>query len=252
MSPKIHVVWCHSRLVRCQMSFTKKSFLLSTLLLSACIQKGPNPVDPYEQSNRKIHAFNLVFDKLVLKPPAKLYTAIVPPPIRKGINNVYRNINLCPTIANDLLQADFTQTFKDTWRLIINSSLGIGGIFDPASTCQLPAHTNDLGLTFAKWGDKSSPFVIIPFLGPSTIRDGMGMLFDTLLTPYFYIPQDATIYGILALRYVDLRSQLFDTEKLMEQSLDQYAFLRDAYLQNRNYLITGKQENASESLYVAE
>ncbi len=234
------------------MSFTKKSFLISTLLLSACIQKGPNPVDPYEVSNRKIHAFNLAFDRMVLKPPAKLYTAIVPPPIRTGINNVYRNINLCPTIANDLLQADFNQAIKDSWRLVINSTLGIGGIFDPATSCNLPAHTNDLGLTFAKWGDKNSPYIVIPFLGPSTIRDGMGILFDTLFTPYFYIPQDAIIYGILALRYVDLRSQLFDTERLMEQSLDQYAFLRDAYLQNRSYLITGKQENASESLYVEE
>jgi phospholipid-binding lipoprotein MlaA len=225
----------------------------STLLLSACVSKGPNPDDPYEAINRPIYRFNVALDNIILKPPAKLYRTILPAVVRRSINNAYNNVNMLPSIANDILQWDWNNTIKDTWRLIINSSLGLGGLFDPASTCNLPAHSNDLGLTFAKWGDKKSPYIMIPFLGPSTIRDGMGLLFDyTLFTPYPYIPQDTIIYGILGLRYVDLRAQLLDTEKLMDDSFDKYAFLRDAYLQNRNYLINGKQEDSSEALYVDE
>jgi len=232
------------------MRYLKISILaLNTLLLSACV-KGPNPNDPYESTNRSIYRFNDAVDKIILKPPAKVYKIITPDFIRAGINNTYRNINMLPTVVNDILQADLTNTIKDSWRFIINSTMGIGGIFDPASRCNLPEHSNDLGLTFAKWGDKQSPYVIIPFLGPSTIRDGMGLLFDSLFLPYFYIPQDAIIYGILGLRYVDLRAQMLDTEKLMDESLDRYAFMRDAYLQNRNYLITGKKEDTSQALYV--
>ena len=225
-------------------------YALLTILLSACMPRGPNPDDPYESINRRIYKFNRGLDQVLLKPPAKVYKAITPAPIRAGINNVYRNINLLPSIANDLLQADWRHTLQDTWRLIINTSIGIGGIFDPASTCQLPAHSNDLGLTFAKWGDKKSPYIIIPFLGPSTIRDGMGLLFDyTLFSPYPYIPNDDVIYGVLGLRYIDLRAQMLDTEKLMSDSLDEYSFMRDAYLQNRNYLITGTQATP-DSVYV--
>jgi phospholipid-binding lipoprotein MlaA len=227
-------------------------FTLSTLLLPACMNKGPNPDDPYEASNRAIYRVNNVLDKLFLKPPARLYNAITPAPVRAGINNFYLNINLIPSVVNDLLQTEWTYALKDTWRFIINSTLGLGGIGDPASsTCQLPPHSNDLGLTFAKWGDKKSPFIMIPLLGPSTIRDGMGLLFNyTLFSPYPYIPQDTIIYGLLGFRYIDLRAQMLDTEKLMDESLDPYAFLRDAYLQNRNFLITGETQDTSGMLYV--
>jgi phospholipid-binding lipoprotein MlaA len=111
----------------------------------------------------------------------------------------------------------------------------------------LPAHYNDLGLTFAKWGDKNSPYIEIPLLGPSTIRDGAGMLFQfALWSPYVYINNDAVAYGLAALRYVDLRAQLLDSERIMNEALDQYSFVRDAYLQHRNYQITGvNQEDGS-------
>jgi phospholipid-binding lipoprotein MlaA len=226
--------------------------LISTLILPACVIKGANPNDPYEPINRKIYKFNEGFDAVILKPPAKLYVAVVPPKIRAGINNVYNNVNMLPTVANDLLQADLNGAIKDTWRFIINTTIGIGGIFDPASTFSLPPHSNDLGLTFAKWGDKHSPYLVIPFLGPSTFRDGMGMMFDyALFTPYPYIHSDAWIWGILGVRYVDLRSQMFDVDRLMADAIDKYSFMRDAYLQHRNYLITGEQQDNS-SLYIEE
>ena len=226
--------------------------LTSTLLLSACVSKGTNPDDPYESLNRKTHAFNMAFDATVLKPVAKLYKAVLPSPIRSGVNNVYNNVNMLPTVANDLLQADGNNAIKDTWRFIVNSTFGIAGILDVAKTFSLPPHSNDLGLTFAKWGDKKSPYFVIPFLGPSTFRDGMGMLFDyTLFTPYPYLQTSYAVYGVLILRYVDLRSQMLETDRLIAEALDKYTFIRDAYLQHRNYLITGEQAiTSSDSLYI--
>jgi len=234
-------------------SILKFATLASTLILSACATKGTNPDDPYEPFNRKIDAFNQVFDRVILKPPAKVYAAVIPAQVRAGINNVYDNVNMIPTVANDLLQADFNMAIKDTWRFIANSTIGVAGIFDPASTFKLPPHSNDLGLTFAKWGDKKSPYLVIPFLGPSTFRDGMGLMFNyALLTPYPYINSDAWIYGILGLRYIDLRSQMLDTDRLMADAIDKYTFMRDAYLQHRHYLMTGEQQQEDSSLYVDE
>lgn len=220
------------------------SSVISVLLLTSCAHKGPNPEDPYEPFNRKIHSFNMGFDAIVLKPPATLYKAIVPGIVRKSINNAYNNLDLIPSVANDLLQAEGKWAIKDTWRFLINSTLGVAGLFDVAQSFGLPSHSNDLGLTFAKWGDKKSPYLVLPFLGPSTIRDGSGWLFQfALYSPYVYLKDDALIYGLLGLRYVDLRSQMFDVERLMDQALDKYAFIRDAYLQHRNYLINGTEED---------
>ncbi len=226
--------------------------IISTLALQACVTKGTSPTDPYESINRKIFAFNMKLDSIFLKPPAKVYAAVVPAPIRSGINNAYNNVNMIPTVANDLLQAKYHDAIKDTWRFIANTTIGIGGLFDPASTFSLPPHSNDLGLTFAQWGDKKSPYIMIPFLGPSTIRDGMGLMFDyTFFTPYPYLRSDPLIYSLLILRYVDLRSQMFDTERLMADAIDQYSFVRDAYLQHRNFLIHGEQPDQGD-LYVED
>lgn len=227
--------------------------IASCLLLSACLSKGPNPDDPYESINRKTHNFNMAFDATALKPAAKFYKLVIPAPIRSGVNNAYNNVNMLPTIANDLLQAEGNQAIKDTWRFIANSTIGVAGIIDVATSFGLPPHSNDLGLTFAKWGDKKSPYIVIPFLGPSTIRDGAGMLFDyTLFTPYPYIPTGYGFYGVLVLRYIDLRSQMLETDRLIAEALDKYSFIRDAYLQHRNYLITGEQQQQQnvDSLYV--
>src|ERR1700744_5733573 len=206
-----------------------------SLMLSGCVLKGTNPVDPYEPINRKIHKVNMTIDRFALKPAAKVYKTILPGFIRKGINNAYSNVLMLPTTANDLFQGDWRHAIKDSWRFMINSTLGIAGLFDVADkSFALPPHYNDLGLTFAKWGDKNSPYIVIPFFGPSTIRDGMSMPFDYLLTPYPYLPSSVAFISINALRYVDLRAQLLESEPLMNEALDQYTFIRDAYLQHRN------------------
>lgn len=229
--------------------------IFGALSLQGCLTRGPNPIDPYESINRKIFKFNLAFDATVLKPPAKLYAHCVPAPVKAGINNFYTNINMIPTVINDLLQADYPHAFKDTWRFIANTTFGIGGIFDPAATMGLPPHSNDLGITFAIWGDKTSPYVMLPFLGPSTLRDGMGMLFEyTFFTPYPYIRSSPLIYGLLGLRYVDLRAQMLDNDRFLAEAMDSYTFMRDAYLQHRQYLIhpTANDDQDSGELYIED
>ena len=174
----------------------------------------------------------------------------MPAPVRKSVNNFYNNLDLIPTVGNDLLQAKGKWAIRDSWRFIINSSLGVGGLFDVAKTFGLPPHSNDLGLTLAKWGDKNSPYLVIPLLGPSTLRDGAGWLFQfALYSPYVYIHNDTVVYSLLALRYVDLRSQLLDTDRIMDEALDKYSFMRDAYLQYRNNLIADNQADTG-TLYV--
>src|SRR5438309_7762083 len=133
-----------------------------TLMITGCAHKGTNPIDPYEPFNRKVHNFNMAFDATFLKPPTKLYVAIVPKRIRKGVNNAFNNLDMLPTVANDLLQAKGKWAIKDSWRFVINSTLGVAGLFDVAATFGLPPHYNDLGLTLAKWGDKNSPYIVVP------------------------------------------------------------------------------------------
>lgn len=233
----------------------KFTAMAGSLIVSACVVTGTDPRDPYEPINRKIHAFNLAFDATFLKPPAKFYVAVVPPFVRTGIENAYDNVYMLPTIVNDVLQAKGQYAIKDTWRFIINSTLGAAGLIDVATSVGIPAHKNDLGITFAVWGDKKSPYIVIPFLGPSTIRDGMSMLFDyTFFTPYPYISSPQLLYGIIGLRYVDLRSQFLESEHLMQEAVDSYSFLRDVYLQHRDMMITGEKAESSntDDLYVEE
>lgn len=221
--------------------------MVGSLVLTGCVHKGTNPVDPYESFNRKVHNFNMAIDATMLKPPARLYVAVVPAVVRKGVNNAFNNLDMLPTIANDILQAKGKWAIRDTWRFTINSTIGVAGIFDVANKFGLRPHYNDLGITFAKWGDKNSPYLVIPFVGPSTIRDGSGWLFQfALWSPYVYMNNDALAVGLIGLRYIDLRSQLFETERLLNEALDKYSFIRDAYLQNRTYLINGaEQDNGS-------
>lgn len=225
--------------------------LAGSLALAGCVC-GTNPADPYEPFNRKVYKFNTVFDNIFLKPPAIIYKSVLPAFVRKGVNNFYNNLDLIPTVGNDLLQAEGKWAIRDTWRFVINSTLGIGGILDVAQKFSLPPHSNDLGLTLAKWGDRNSPYLVLPFLGPSTIRDGAGWLFQfAIYSPYAYINDDALLYSLLVLRYIDLRAQLFDAERFMDEALDKYSFMRDAYLQHRNYLIAGTEQDNG-ALYVED
>jgi phospholipid-binding lipoprotein MlaA len=198
-----------------------------------------NPQDPYEKFNRVMFRFNDLIDKIIFKPVAKLYNKIVPTPIVKGISHMFSNIDTIPTIANDILQFNLYQATSDTWRLALNSTVGIGGFFDIATGMGLESNYEDLGLTFARWGWKNSNYLVVPFLGPSTVRDGIAWPIDyQLFTIYPYIRDVRDRYILYGFSLVSKRAELLRFQSVMEQAaIDRYAFLRDAYTQRRAYLI---------------
>lgn len=211
------------------------------MLTASCSHQVQNPVDPFESINRSTFKFNQAYDATLLKPAAKVYAAVLPQLVRSGIDNVFNNIAMIPTVGNDLLQGEFRHAIKDTWRFAVNSTFGIAGVFDiAAKSFSLPPHYNDLGITFAKWGYRDSSYIVIPFLGPSTVRDTAGYSAEYfLMTPYPYIHDQGVVWGLWGLRYVDLRSQLFEREPLLQEAMDKYSFVRDAWLQHRQFRING-------------
>lgn len=233
----------------------KKVIPLLCLLLMSCAHKpSQSPEDPYENVNRKIYKFNKAVDATVFRPVAQIYKSSLPPLVRTGIRNFFNNIQMVPTVANDLLQGQPLQAYKDTWRFILNSTLGLAGTIDVAEKCSLPYKPNDLGITLAKWGDNHSPYFVMPIFGPSTFRDAVGLSFDySLLSVYPHIQNEKVLYGLLALNMVEIRADLLDAEPLLDEAIDEYSMVRDAYLQNRDYKITGKSDSADvadESLYI--
>lgn len=223
--------------------------IISAVFMSGCQLTGKNPVDPYEPLNRKVYSFNQSFDKILLKPVAKVYTFVFPAFVRQGVTNFFNNFHSPSVVANDLLQGNIQQASKNTVRFLINSTAGVAGIFDVAKNMDLEYRPNDLGVTFGKWGDTNSPYVVMPFLGPSTIRDSFGRTFDNYAFSFYpHIPEGGVRWGIRALLIINTRANLFEAEKLLTSvALDPYALMRDAYLQNRKHLIfRGTDQEASD------
>jgi len=200
--------------------------------------------DPYESFNRLMFNFNEKFDSWILKPVALFYNKVMPEPLRKGINNFFNNVNNIPTIANDLLQGHFYQATSDTWRLAINSTVGVLGLMDVASPLGLLSNNQDLGLTFAHWGYIHSNYLVLPFIGPMTVRDALAWPVNyQYLTLYPYIEPVSTRYEIYGFGVVAKRAELLRFQSVMEKAaLDKYVFVRDAYLQRRDYLIEQNKE----------
>lgn len=221
--------------------------LISLALSSGCATQANN--DPYEGYNRAIYKFNDVADKTVLKPVAKAYTTVTPSPIRTGVRNFFNNIGSIKTIVNDLLQFKFSQAFQDSGRFVINSTFGIAGLIDVAGMDGIPQHNEDFGQTLGVWGVESGPYVVMPFFGPSTLRDSFGFTVDTFTTdPATYLHNTGEIAAsnqYRALSLIDLRSQFLNTGDLLDQaSLDPYAFMRDAYLQRRQAQVDDQSASA--------
>lgn len=201
--------------------------------------------DPWESVNRKTFAFNDALDTYVLVPVAKTYNKIMPKPLNKGIYNAFANLNNFPTISNDLLQGNFYQATSDSWRFIINSTAGVGGLFDVAQNMGLESNSEDFGLTLARWGYTDSNYLVLPFFGPSTTRDALGMPVDYFLfNPYNReIPDMRTRYTLYALNIVSKRARLLQYQDFYTQfALDRYTFIRNAYMQQRNNAIERNQQ----------
>ncbi len=196
-----------------------------------------NKVDPYESFNRKVYGFNRALDKAVLQPVARGYQAITPDPLERGFSNFFDNIGDVGNMINNVLQFKLGDASSDLGRLIVNSTLGLAGFFDPASAMGLEKHDEDFGQTLATWGVGSGPYVMLPFLGPSTLRDTAGMPADNYMDPVSHLDHEMTRYSLGAYRLLIKRASLLELEEQLERALDEYSFVRDAYLQNRRYKV---------------
>jgi phospholipid-binding lipoprotein MlaA len=181
-----------------------------------------------------MHRFNTEFDNYLLKPVAKGYKAITPEPLDRGITNFFNNIADVTSAVNNLLQFKLSRFGTDVGRVAANSTVGVLGFFDVATNMGLPSYKEDFGQTLGYWGAEPSPYLVLPFLGPSTLRDTIGKGGDILVDPFFSVEKNTIYWGFIALRVVDTRADLLQASKILEAAaVDPYSFLRDAYLQRR-------------------
>jgi phospholipid-binding lipoprotein MlaA len=219
--------------------------LTLTLSLAGCatLPSGkPDPSDRFERFNRSVYKFNTALDHAILRPVAREYVKVMPQTVRTGVNNVLTNLTYPVTLVNSFLQGKLTDGMTDTARLLVNSTIGIGGLFDPASGMGLDRHQADFGQTLGRWGMHSGPYLMLPFLGPSTVRDAFGLVPDYLLlheieTVKLFDNNQYVEWSLFALGSVNRRSQLLDEDRILDSAYDPYAFLRNVYLQRRDYLI---------------
>ena len=207
--------------------------------LAGCATSGGNPADPLERVNRAVFAFNDAADKVVLTPVAKGYRAVLPGFLRTGISNFFSNLEDVWVSVNDVLQGKFQEGMEDATRVLFNSTFGIAGLFDFASDVGLPKRNEDFGQTLGWWGVTSGPYLVLPFFGPSSFRDGIGFFVDGKADPVYRVVDDVPLRNsIYATRAISNRSNLLDASSVLEQAaLDRYAFVRDAWLQRRRNLV---------------
>jgi phospholipid-binding lipoprotein MlaA len=222
---------------------------LACLSLFGCASLPPNskpdPRDPWERLNRTTFKVNTALDHAIARPVARGYKKVVPSVVRTGVSNFMDNLFYPVTMVNDLLQVKFKPFGQDTGRFLLNTTVGIGGLFDPASKVGLPKNQEDLGQTFGYWGAKPGPYLMIPILGPSDVRDGIGKIGDGFLSPLSYVNNNYIRYGIYGLDVLDIRYRLLPQDPLLDEAYDPYLFLKNAYLQRREYQVTdGKQSDA--------
>lgn len=226
--------------------------LCCIICLNACVTLPPNaprsPQDPYERWNRGVYKFNDALDRGVIKPVARFYRHVVPQPARTGVSNFLANLNT-PTIAiNDLLQGKPLAMLSDIGRLLINTTLGLGGVTDPATHAGLKRNDVDFGQTLGKWGLQPGPFLELPLIGPSDFRDGIGRVADVFTYPPTYLKNSYESYGLYAVNLIDLRAGLLPYDDTLKNAFDPYVFVRDAYLQRRAYMISGDRGTNEEPL----
>jgi len=192
-------------------------------------------VDPIENVNRKTHGFNDVADRFLLKPLAKGYDKVTPTFARKGIRNFFYNIGDVNVLVNDLFQGKLKAALSDSGRLLVNTTIGIGGLFDPASSLGLVRHEEDWGQTLAKWHVGQGPYFVLPLFGPSTLRDAISLPIDAVFNPVLWLNPVRHRNPLYGFQKIHQRAELLSAESLVFG--DRYLFLRDAYLQRREFLI---------------
>jgi phospholipid-binding lipoprotein MlaA len=210
--------------------------LISILFISGCASvPNANPKDPYENFNRGVYKFNDAFDRNLLKPVAKGYDTVTPTVVRKMINNFFSNIEDVGITFNDLLQLKFKQAASDGSRVLFNTTFGLLGLINV--TERLEKHNEDFGQTLGYWGVPSGPYVVLPFFGPSSIRDGVGLAGDSYTGVITNMKDVPTRNSLYVTDKVNLRANLLEAEKTMDDASDRYAFMRDFYMARRQSLV---------------
>ncbi len=225
------------------LSRLKYTVMLCLLFLLTSNTVNGQAADPWENSNRKLHGFNDYFDTLLIRPIAATYSTLLPRFVRQGIGNFFSNIDDINVTVNDVLQFKFYAAASDSGRFLINSTIGLVGTIDVATSMGLGKNEEDFGQTFAQWGIPSGPYVVVPAIGPSTVRDVFGLVFDSVFNPFQYSDAYYSRTALFLVEEIDARASVLALDELIFG--DRYIFLREAYLQRRDYLIAdGEIENA--------
>jgi len=219
----------------------KTSGLFAGLLVLALLQgcaTGPNPRDPFEPFNRSVMRFNDGLDEAIIKPVAQAYQGAVPSPVRTGVNNFFGNLSDVWSFVNNVLQAKPQAAADSFVRVGVNTLIGLGGVLDWATVMGIERHREDFGKTLGRWGVATGPYLVLPVLGPSTVRDTAALVVDSKGDLVMQIDNVATRNSLYVLRAVDLRASLLRAGDVLDQAaLDKYTFTRDSYLQRRGAVI---------------
>jgi len=218
----------------------RASTLTSVMLLTACAttsrEDGVN--DPLEGYNRAMHSFNSSLDRNVIRPVAKGYDTVVPTGISQGVSNFFSNLNDITVIINDLLQFKFGQALDDTGRFALNTTVGFAGILDVATMAGHNKNNEDFGQTLGAWGFDTGPYLVLPFFGPRNFRDSFGLVGDMYTDPVNHLDDAGARNGLIALRVIDARANNLNIKNVLDEaSIDEYSYVRNAYLQHRENLV---------------
>jgi len=208
---------------------------LTWLLLLITLTSPANAADPWQNTNRRIFQFNDFFDTLLVRPIAVIYSTALPRPVRQGIGNFFSNIDDINVFVNDLLQLKFDDALTDSGRFLVNSTIGLAGVMDVASSFGMNKNEEDFGQTLGFWNVPAGPYVMLPALGPSSVRDALGLVLDTLFNPIQYRDEYPLRTSLMLIEEIDARASVLALDELI--SGDKYLFLREAYLQRRDYLV---------------
>lgn len=237
-------------------AYASAAILIAISVVAGCASNMPatakedrSAADPWEPMNRRINALNDNVDKVTLKPLAKAYEFAVPSLVRRGIGNFSANLQTPLHIVNNLLQGKIKRSLSETGRFVANSTFGIGGLIDIGGDMGMETYREDFGQTLAVWGVPDGPYVVLPLMGPSTLRDALVTPLNMAADPLLYLEHDRTRRSIIFIRLVDMREGLFAAEALIEDSFDRYLSIRESYLQNRKFLIYDGDPPEDEDFY---
>ncbi len=211
---------------------------LFTLGCASNPERVVDPRDPWEPYNRAVYRFNSDFDKAFLQPVAKGYQTVTPEPVDRGVTNFFNNIADVTSAVNNVLQFKMSRAGSDVGRIFINTTAGVLGFFDVATNVGLPSYKEDFGQTLGYWGFEPGAYMVVPFLGPSSVRDNLGLVGDIVTDPLFSFDKNRVYWGLVGVRLVDRRADLLTAGEILEDAaIDPYTFLRDVYLQRRRNLV---------------